>query len=115
MKNNSTTLMDHHVTLIMITCIVVGIIVIAFRYKNYEPCIPVKILVRDGRINTGELVRFTAETQGINTKELVWDFGDKNVQRGNENIVTHIYTTPAKYDITLTVNGRCREYKTIYV
>jgi PKD repeat protein len=115
MKNNSTTLMDHNVTLIMITCIVVGIIVIAFRYKNYEPCIPVKITVRDGKINTGELVRFTAETQGITTKELVWDFGDKSIQRGNENIVTHIFTTPAKYDIALTINGTCREYKTIYV
>jgi PKD repeat protein/FtsP/CotA-like multicopper oxidase with cupredoxin domain len=51
-------------------------------------------------------VMFTDESSGSITNWF-WDFGDGNTEDGSTGSVTHTYTSPGSYSVTLIVNGLC--------
>jgi hypothetical protein len=105
--------LDDKVIITMIILSLVALMITAFRYKNYEHCIAFNIKVKAEYYRTGEPIRF--ETDARNTQDFQWEFGDNETSQTNIPSVVHAYNVPGEYTITLTVNGKCSEYKTIYI
>jgi PKD repeat protein len=112
----SSQLIDEKVTLTMIACCVLSLMVLAFRYKSSEPEFPVSIAVKEGTLYTGKLIKFTATGKDITPRtQLYWDFGDKSNLHDAGIDAMHYYKIPGRYDVSLTINGKRKEIKTIHV
>lgn len=112
-KQSLAIRLDENVILVMLVAAVLAVIVMLIRYKNYDPCTPFNVTSRSATYYTGEVVRF--ETNIKKFRHLQWNFGDN---QSNETAVTsavHAYDQPGEYTVSLTVNGECTEYKTIYI
>lgn len=105
--------LDDKIIITMIILSLVALMVTAFRYKHYEPCLAFNVKAKAEYYRTGEPIRF--ETDARQAQDFRWEFGDNETSRTNIPSVVHTYQAPGEYTITLTVNGRCSEYKTIYI
>ncbi|TDH18489.1 PKD domain-containing protein [Segetibacter sp. 3557_3] len=114
MRSTATVVLDKPVILTMVVCIALGFLILGFRYKLYEPYVPVAIAVTEGKIQARDLVRFVAESKNGSNNYFDWDFGDRS-PHGTGAMVTHTFKAAGKYNIVLLVNGKYREYKSIYV
>jgi hypothetical protein len=104
---------DEKVILTMIITALLGLVITGFQYKNYEHCFDFHIKAKANFFRTDEPIRF--ETDALYAKEFQWDFGDNESSETNINSVVHAYNQPGEYMVSLTVNGKCSEYKTIYI
>jgi PKD repeat protein len=111
----SSQLIDEKVIITMIICSVLAIIVLAFRYKSYEPYSPVNILVQDGTLYTAELIQFKADGTDLKGKRLQWSFGDSSNEHDEGVTANHQFINSGRFDITLTINGNHKEHKTILI
>ncbi|BAV10180.1 hypothetical protein SAMN05421788_104450 [Filimonas lacunae] len=105
--------LDENVILVMLVAAVLAAIVMMIRYKNYAPCMPFNLTSRAGNYYTGEVVRF--ETNAKKFRQLQWSFGDNQSNETAVGSAVHAYDQPGEYTVSLTVNGECTEYKTIYI
>lgn len=105
--------LDERVILTMIITALVGLVITGFQYKNYEHCFDFHIKAKANYYRTDEPIHF--ETDALYAKEFEWDFGDNESSQTNISSVVHAYNTPGEYTVALTVNGKCSEYKTVYI
>jgi PKD repeat protein len=62
-------------------------------------------------IEIGEAITFDASSLGSDIVKYEWDFGDGSTSSGRR--VSHTYTTPGRYTVTLTVTDKSGEKSTI--
>lgn len=105
--------LDEKVILTMIIAALLGLVITGFKYKNYEHCFDYHIKAKANFYRTDEPIRF--ETDALYATEFQWDFGDNENSQTNINSAVHAYNLPGEYMVSLTVNGKCTEYKTIYI
>jgi len=111
----SSQLIDEKVIITMIICSALAILVLAFRYKTYEPYSPVNISVQEGTLYTDELIQFKADGTDVKGKTLQWNFGDSSNEHDEGITANHQFINPGRFDITLTIGGNHQEHKTILV
>lgn|GEM_PF-874291 len=111
----TSPLIDEKVILTMIAFALTALIVLGFRYINDKPELPVSIVVKEGPMFANQSVTFVAQGQDIASQSLVWNFGDKSDKHDKGATVFHKFPAAGRYDVTLTINGRRREYKTVYI
>jgi PKD domain len=106
---------DEKVILTMVAISVIALAAMAFRYKNHTPCTSFDFKISSNDFRTGQLVFFSAiTTQHASRWE--WDFGDKSPHDTKSGpIASHIYTQPGQYLITLKINDKCTEFKSINI
>lgn len=108
--------MNHHIDkniiLIFLSVILVSLVTISFKYASYNPCDIVNFDVKADQFRVGEIIRFKDFSE--NAQTYTWDFGDSTVVRRDPNPF-HTYETEGKYEVTLTVNGRCDFSKEIVI
>jgi hypothetical protein len=112
-KKIQPSYLDDKIILTLIIISLLALMVTAFRYKNYEPCIPFHIKAKAEYYRTGEPIRF--ETDARFVQDFQWEFGDNETTQTQIPSAVHTYAVPGEYTITLTTNGQCSEYKTIYI
>lgn len=105
--------LDEKVILTMIITALIGLVITGFQYKSYEHCFDFHIKAKANFFRNDEPIRF--ETDALYAKEFQWDFGDNENSETNINSVVHAYNQPGEYTVSLTVNGKCTEYKTVYI
>lgn len=106
--------LDDRVFLTMLAVSVLALCVLAFRYKSYEPCRPVSLIARDSVYFTDVPIQFRAESKGAETFE--WNFGDGTPHvRSTSATVFHTFRGMGSYQVTVTVNGKCTQWKKIVV
>lgn len=105
--------LDEKVILTMIITALVGLVITGFQYKNYEHCFDFHIKAKANFYRTDEPIHF--ESDALYAKEFQWDFGDSESSETNISTVVHAYNMPGEYTVSLTVNGKCTEYKTVYI
>jgi hypothetical protein len=105
--------LDDKVILTMIITALLGLVITGFKYKSYEHCFEFHIKAKASYYRTDEPIHF--ETDALYAKEFEWDFGDNENSQTNISSVVHAYNMPGEYTVALTVNGKCTEYKTIYI
>lgn len=105
--------LDEKVILTMVVISLIALIITGFKYKNHEYCFPFQIKASAVHYYTDEPVKFEANVAGASNFE--WDFGDNESNETSINSVIHAYDQPGEYNVTLTVNGKCSEYKTVYI
>lgn len=106
---------DEKVILTMITLSVIALFVFAFRYKDYEPCIPAEITINSTTPYANNLIVFTAHAKNISNKKLVWDFGDGSKEKGSKTRTIHTYKKAGRYTVTLLLNKDCPAYFTVTI
>jgi hypothetical protein len=104
---------DEKVIITMIVTALLGLVITGFKYKNYEHCFDFHIKAKANFYRTDEPIRF--ETDALYGTMFQWDFGDNENSQTNISSVVHAYNLPGEYTVALTVNGKCTEYKTIYI
>lgn len=112
-KKIQSAYLDEKVIFTMIITALLGLIVTGFQYKNYESCIDFNIRAKANHFRTDEPIRF--ETDAIYAKDFSWDFGDNEQTETNINSAVHSFNQPGEYTVSVTVNGSCTEYKTVYI
>lgn len=105
--------LDDNVIITLLAVCVIASLAFVVRYSNYKPCGPFNINTIGNTFNTGSIIRF--ETDVKDFKELEWDFGDNQTDLTTVSSSIHSYDYPGEYVITLSVDGRCTQYKTIFV
>jgi hypothetical protein len=105
--------LDERVILTMIITALIGLVITGFQYKNYEHCFDFHIKAKANYYRTDEPIHF--ETDALYATAFEWDFGDNESSETNISSVVHAYNQPGEYTVALTVNGKCSEYKTIYI
>lgn len=112
-KQNMTFRLDDSVVIAFLVACVIASMAFVVRYTNYTPCKEFSIKTLTDKIFTASLTRMEADiTTG---KKYEWDFGDNQDAVTEVNSVVHSYDRPGEYLITLTVDGRCVQQKTIFV
>lgn len=107
--------LDDKVILIMLIIIGSSLFFTAFRYKNYEPCRAFQFSVYANYFNVGHYIFFKT-TDTYNAQKWEWDFGDKTpVDKTSGPVVSHVYTQPGQYIVSLTINGKCKQYQNIVI
>lgn len=112
-KKIQSAYLDEKVIFTMIITALIGLVISGFQYKNYEHCFEFHIRAKASYYRTDEPIRF--ETDAQYAKEFNWDFGDNEKTQTNISSAVHSYNQPGEYTVSLTVNGSCTEYKTIYI
>lgn len=112
-RKGATIRIDENIILTMVVVSFIAMVVLAFKYHHYAPCVPVKFFVKSNSFQTGELIYFQVEAK--NTGNLVWDFGDLTISNATSATAVHAYDHPGQYTISLAVNDICKAYKTIYI
>jgi PKD repeat protein len=110
---------DDKVMLVMFAISILFLGIMAFRYKNNEPCGAVDFTYRTSNpldvAYTNESVYFSSELK-YNADSWEWDFGDKTKHDTESGpYATHSYRNPGQYTIRLIINHKCEEVKTINV
>jgi len=90
-----------------------SLFILAFRYKNNEPCLPIRLIVLNSDFREGSPISFRAETK--NGKKYEWDFGDNTKPESFSSSAIHTYKKPGLYTVVLTVNGKCDEIQNITI
>jgi hypothetical protein len=116
MKSNSSNSepIDKRVILSMVVFAAIGLIILAFRLKDHEPCTTPEIAVKSNPVYVDELIQFKAITKNKNSR-VKWDFGDKSQPVQDESVVSHIFRKPGRYEVVLNADKQCNTFKTIYV
>jgi PKD repeat protein len=114
MKKKSTLFrIDEQVFFTMVGLCVLSLVILGFRFALADNCYPIKIQLPADTVLAGNRVNFKAETKG--GKKFIWDFRDGTVKEEENSMVSHIFKTPGKYTISVTVNKKCSEYFTLVV
>ncbi len=116
MKTSSFSVrLDEKVIFTMVLISIVASFITAFRYKNDKPCAAFDFSATSNDYKVGHYIFFTtADTRNAESWE--WDFGDKTpVDKISGPSATHIYKEPGQFDITLTINGKCKQYQSINI
>lgn len=112
MSNTMSTHIDKMVLRLFLVAFLVSASVLAYRATNYSPCKEVKIEVKTKDLVEGKLITFTDNTDNATSWE--WNFGDSSKVVINKEAL-HVYNKPGKYNVSLMVNGICKETKEIIV
>lgn len=112
-KTSSIQRIDESVYLTMGIIGFLSVLVLAFRFKNYEPCQPIKITVSASGFLAGYPIKLNAECK--NGKQFEWNFGDGTLQETTVPTAIHIYKKPGNYIVAVTVNNRCAEAQKVYI
>jgi hypothetical protein len=115
MENNSSPVfrIDEQVFFTMICLSILSLFVLAYRYKNAEPCEALKLNYRDGDIYAGTYVTFKAEVK--NGKSYEWNFGDNKEYKTGKPTESVVFSKPGIYTVTVLVNRSCRESRKVYI
>ena len=116
MKTSSYSVrLDEKVIVTMIIVCIIASFITAFRFKNDKPCSAFEFSVTSNDYKVGHYIFFnTADTKNAQSWE--WDFGDKTtIDKISGPSATHIYKESGQYDITLTINGKCKQYQSINI
>ncbi|MCH5599213.1 PKD domain-containing protein [Niabella ginsengisoli] len=105
--------LDDNVTITFLVICILASMAFVVRYKNYVPCKEFEIKTLNDKILTGVLIRFEANVAGY--KNFEWDFGDNQGSSTEVNSAVHSYDRPGEYVVTLKVDDRCMETRTIFV
>jgi hypothetical protein len=95
------------------------LLLMAFKYKNTEPCRKVDFSFRTAsRFDVAyekERVYFSSELK-YDANSWQWDFGDKTPADATSGpYTTHEYKQPGQYTVRLIINGKCTEAKNISI
>ncbi len=107
--------LDEKVILTMIIVCILASFITAFRFKNDKPCANFEFSVTSNDYKVGHYIFFnTADTRTAQSWE--WDFGDKTpTDKVSGPSATHIYKESGQYDITLTLNGKCKQFQSVNI
>lgn len=107
--------LDEKVIMTMIIVSVLASFFTAFRYKSSKPCVAFEFSVYANYFNVGHFIFFkTNDTRSAEKWE--WDFGDKSATDSKSGpIASHIYKEPGQYLVTLTINGKCKQYQNVVI
>ena len=105
--------LDEKIILTMVAISVIALVITGFKYKNHQYCSPFNVKATAVHFYTDEPVKF--ETNFVGGTSFKWDFGDNESNQTSINSVIHAYSQPGEYNVTLTVNGHCSEYKTVFI
>jgi hypothetical protein len=83
----------------------VCLFILAFKIRNFEPCVPVYLSANPSVTYEGSTIVFKAESRGA--RKFEWDFGDGSQSGLNGANVTHNYARAGRYTVMVTVNGKC--------
>ena len=106
--------LDENVIITMLAVSVVAFIIFAFRYKNYEPCVPFTIRTVAVHYYTGEVIRF--ETNARSFKKLEWNFGDtRKYETNSTSSAIHTYEKAGEYEVVISADGKCSQNQTVII
>jgi hypothetical protein len=109
------TRIDESVIITMLIISVAAVMFMAFRHKNYKPCSGFDFSISANEFKTGQIIFLNAKST-LYAEKWSWDFGDKSpADHKSGPIASHIYKEPGQYLITLTINGKCADYKTVII
>jgi PKD domain len=112
---NYSVRIDEKVILLMLIVSILALFVSAFRFKNATPCNAFQFDVYANYFNVGHYI-FCKATDTHNAEKWEWDFGDKTTpDKTSGPITSHVFGQPGQYIITLTINGRCKQYKNVTI
>ncbi|WP_062061874.1 PKD domain-containing protein [Aquimarina longa] len=103
---------DKSIMLFFIITFLVTATVFAFKYANYTPCNIIDFDITAKNYRAGEIIRFKDHTKGATKRE--WDFGDSTETRVGATPF-HTYEKAGKYDVKLTINGKCENITTLTI
>lgn len=107
--------LDEKVIMLMLIVSIIALSFTAIQYKDSKQCKAFQFKVYANYYTVGHYVFFKA-TDISNAKKWEWNFGDKTApDKTSGPITSHIYKSPGKYIITLTVNDQCRQYQNIVI
>lgn len=112
-KKSFTFRLDENVIVTMLVISLLAFIILAFRYKSYQPCTPFTISSSAEYYYTGESIRF--ETDARTFKKLHWNFGDNQEDETRITSAIHAYDQPGEYTVTLSTDYLCTEDKTLII
>jgi PKD repeat protein len=107
--------LDEKVVLTMLFISILASFITAFRYKNDKPCVTFDFSATSNDYQVGHYIFFTT-TDTKNADSWEWDFGDKSpTDKISGPSATHIYKEAGQFDITLTINGKCKQFQSINI
>ena len=119
MNNNISYRLDDKVLIAVFAISTLFLGLMAFRYKNHEPCTTVEFSYRTANkfdfAYINEPIYFSSEIK-YSAASWKWDFGDKtNMDERSGPYTTHQYRQPGQYTVRLIINDKCEQVKTINV
>ncbi len=119
MNNNISYRLDDKVLITVFAISIFFLGLMAFRYKNHEPCTTVDFSYRTANkfdlAYINEPVYFSSEIK-YSAASWKWDFGDKtSMDEKSGPYTNHEYRQPGQYTVRLIINDKCEQVKTINV
>lgn len=110
--------LDNRVWLVLLVTLILSGALLGFKMATREVCAPVKIVITNNdnpavaRYYPQDRLTFAAQMDGA--KEVVWDFGD-NTPAVTGRTQIHTFSNSGSYFVTVTVNGKCREFINVVI
>lgn len=110
--------LDNRVWLTLLITLLLSGALLGFKMATREACAPVKIVLTNNdnpaaaRYYPQDRLTFAAQMEGA--KDVVWDFGD-NTPTVTGRTQIHTFSNPGSYFVTVTVNGKCKEFINVVI
>lgn len=111
-RSSSVFRIDERVFYTMVVFSIVCLLILGFRYKNYESCEVINIEKFSSNFYTKSFISFKATTKG--GKTFRWDFGDDSVSENSGHSIRHSFNKAGRYTVTLEVDD-CKCGDVIFV
>ncbi len=108
---------DTRVWIFLTVIFLVSGALLGFRIATTKACTDISVTLFNSDApdvtvyHANDRIVFTAKANSGN--DVAWEFGDNGVAQGKR--VVHSYAKPGMYYVTITVNGKCREFVSVNV
>lgn len=109
--------LDKRVWLVLLLTLVLSGGLLGFKMATCERCREIRIGISNndnagGKYHPQDRLTFTAEMKGGN--DIAWDFGDNTPVAKGPSVI-HSFGSAGSYFVTVTINGKCREFINIVI
>lgn len=111
-ENKMSTHIDSTVVRLFLVVFLASAIFLSYRATRYTPCKDVNFAINSKKFVEGNLIKFIDKTS--NAQSWQWSFGDSSKVVTSKEAL-HVFNKPGEYNVTLTVNGVCRESRKVVI
>lgn len=109
--------LDNRVWLVLLLTLLLSGVLLGFKMAMHKGCRDIRIAVTNSegvadKYHPQDRLKFAAQMEGAG--EIVWDFGD-NTPAAKGSSVIHSFGSTGSYFVTVTINGKCREFVNVVV
>ncbi|PID68998.1 MAG: hypothetical protein CR968_00240 [Flavobacteriia bacterium] len=112
MSEKLSSHIDNMVLRLFLVVFFIAAFVLVYKVVKYTPCRGINFEIKTKELVQGKLIKFVDNTANATSWE--WDFGD-STEVIKDRSALHVFNKPGEYNVSLMVNGICKDVKRVVI